>query len=294
VRRSPLRVVLLLAGLLMLLGPLTAQVALAQQVAEELPPLTLFEDVKLLLIARFLKITPTQAGQLVPITQIIATGASQTLQARSAAYSQLTQELVAAYQAAAAGQATPPAAQANMDRVFGALDEALATIEAQVNPAFDQAYGLLTPDQIILIMTPEDEAAALELDAQRVEAAQQVMVAFQELRSIPAEQYEANKDGWADQYIAAILGNDPEAIKQHHAMMLEAMNRARQATPDQLQRFGQFGGQMLAAQLGVGAEKNFNPLGSQRITASLFEQFLAHPRTATLLNLYAIKGGGNK
>ncbi len=75
-RRSPLRAVFVLAGLLMLLCPLTAQFALAQQVAEEIPPLTLFEDVKLLLIARFLKITPTQAGQLVPITQVIATGAS--------------------------------------------------------------------------------------------------------------------------------------------------------------------------------------------------------------------------
>lgn len=293
-RGSPLRAVFVLAGLLMLLCPLTAQFALAQQVAEEIPPLTLFEDVKLLLIARFLKITPTQAGQLVPITQVIATGASQTLQAKSAAYTQLTQELVAAYQAAAAGQVTPPAAQANMDRVFGALDDALAAIDAQVNPAFDQAYALLTPDQLILIMTPEDEAAARELDAQRIEVAQQVVVSFQELRLIPAEQYEANKDVLADQYIAAILGNDPEAIKQYHAVMLEAMNRARQATPDQLQRFIQSGGQMLAAQLGVGAQANFDPLRSQRISDSLFRLFLAHPRTATLLNLYAIKGGGNK
>ena len=293
-RGSPLRAVFVLAGLLMLLCPLTAQFALAQQGAEEIPPLALFEDVKLLFIARFLKITPTQAGQLVPITQAIATGASQTIQAKSAAYTQLTQELVAAYQAAAAGQATPPAAQANMDRVFGALDETLAAIEAQVNPAFDQAYALLAPDQSLLLMTPEEEAAARELDAQRLEAAKQVYNAFSDLRAVPGDEYEANKDAWADQYVAFILGNDPEALQRGHAIMLEAMNRARQATPDQLQRLGQFGGQLLAAQLGVGAQENFDPLRSQRITDSLFRQFLAHPRTATLLNLYAIKGGGNQ
>ncbi len=294
-RSHQLRSMLALACLCAVLVFLDAPFAQAQQAQppQGPSPLVLFDDIKLMLIGRSLKITPEQATKLAAASQQLAAIQEQKRALKSAAYKQLEPVLAASLQAAVSGTNPPPGVQGQLNSALGKLNEALQALDVKFQTEYAKALEILTPEQRKLIMTPEEEAQALA-EAEREDAAlDQVMKGFQQLQSIPTDQYEANKDAWATGYLEYIFGAGDPRVKSRHKAMVQAMDRARKRRPEQLARFLQMAKGYLALQLGLDTGQ-WDPYSSKKMPRAVVEDFLSHPRTATLLNLYAARAGDRK